>query len=297
MGTSKNALFPRLLRQSRTRNLMYCIYTPVLRAVLSCTHEKITIFKGIHMQLLKRINEITFILLMMVSVSVSAAGGSKLMHMEVDLSNQTSLQRGARTFVNYCLSCHSAAYMRYNRMGEDLGISDAVLKTNFMFGTDKVGDTMTVSMRKADSVYYFGVAPPDLSVIARSRGPDWLYTYFKTFYVDESRPFGVNNLTFKDVGMPHVLWQLQGLQRLVQTDHGEGAHHNPGYEGLELITPGTQNMEEYDQTVRDLVNFLVYLGEPIKLKRTRIGIWVMLYLFVFLIIAYLLKKEYWRDVH
>jgi ubiquinol-cytochrome c reductase cytochrome c1 subunit len=244
------------------------------------------------------VNNLTFIFLITASVSVSAAGGSKLMHMEVDLSNETSLQRGARTFVNYCLSCHSAAYMRYNRMGQDLGISDDVLKTNFMFGTDKVGDTMTISMRNANAIEFFGgVAPPDLSVIARSRGSDWLYTYFKTFYVDESRPFGVNNLTFKDVGMPHVLWQLQGMQRLAHTKTDDGKHHSPGYEDLELISPGTQSEEEYDRTVRDLVNFMVYLGEPIKLKRDKIGVWVMLYLFVFLIIAYLLKKEYWRDVH
>ena len=240
----------------------------------------------------------TLIFPMLVSVNVSATGGSKLLHMKVDLSNQTSLQRGARTFVNYCLSCHSAAYMRYNRMGKDLGISDDVLKANFMFGTEKVGDTMTVSMRNANAIKFFGgVAPPDLSVTARSRGSDWLYTYFKTFYLDESRPYNVNNLAFKDVGMPHVLWRLQGIQHLIHTGHNEGVHHSPGYEDLELIVPGTQTEEEYDQTVRDLVNFMVYLGEPIKLKRTRIGVWVMLYLFVFLIVAYLLKKEYWRDVH
>lgn len=243
-------------------------------------------------------NKITFILLLIFSVSVSAAGGGiKLMHMEVDLSDETSLQRGAKTFVNYCLSCHAAAYMRYNRMGADLNISDEILKSNFMFGTDKVGDTMTVNMSKLDGESFFGVSPPDLSVIARSRGADWLYSYLKSFYVDESRPFGVNNLTFKDVGMPNVLWQLQGAQRLNHVEDADGAHHSPGFEDLELISPGTESPEKFDQTVRDLVNFMVYLGEPIKLKRTKIGFWVMLYLFVFLIIAYMLKKEYWRDVH
>ncbi|MBL1142914.1 MAG: cytochrome c1 [Proteobacteria bacterium] len=242
-------------------------------------------------------NKIVFILLMMISAGASAAGGAKLMHMEVDLSDQASLQRGAKTFVNYCLSCHSAAYMRYNRMGEDLGISDDVLKANFMFGTDKVGDTMEIAMSPEDADSFFGVTPPDLSVIARSRGADWLYSYFKTFYVDESRPFGVNNLTFKDVGMPHVLWQLQGMQRLTKREHHDGAHHAPGYEDLESISYGSQNEDEYDRTVRDLVNFMVYLGEPIKLKRVSIGIWVMLYLFVLTIVTYLLKKEYWRDVH
>jgi len=230
---------------------------------------------------------------------VMATGGdSHLMHMEVDLGDQTSLQRGARIFTNYCLSCHSAAYMRFNRMGEDLGIPENVLKSNFMFGTDKVGDTMTVAMGKDNATRFFGVAPPDLSVIARSRGADWLYTYFKTFYKDDSRPFGVNNLAFKDVGMPHVLWELQGLQRPVYATHAtEDGSKKKVIEHLDLIIPGSQSEEEYDQTVRDLVNFLVYLGEPIKLKRTKIGVWVILYLFVFLFVAYLLKKEYWRDVH
>lgn len=242
--------------------------------------------------------KLVFIFIMMFSSSVLAAGGgAKLMHMEVDLSDQSSLQRGAKIFVNYCLSCHSASYMRYNRMGKDLGISEDVLKSNFMFGTDKVGNTMKIAMSPSDGDSYFGVAPPDLSVIARSRGADWLYSYFKSFYVDESRPFGVNNLTFKDVGMPNVLWELQGEQRLTLPEHDDGAHHAPTYDKLELIKQGSQSEEEFDRTVRDLVNFMVYMGEPIKLKRKKIGTWVLIYLFVFMIITYLLKKEYWRDVH
>jgi ubiquinol-cytochrome c reductase cytochrome c1 subunit len=237
-----------------------------------------------------------FILLLSASSSVIAAGGGALMHMNVDLSNQTSLQRGAKTFVNYCMGCHSAAYMRYNRIGKDLGISDDILKSNFMFGTDKVGDTMTIAMQLEDAEQYFGgSAPPDLSLIARSRGADWLYSYFKTFYVDESRPYGVNNLQFPDVGMPNVFWELQGRQRLAEGDKMEG--HGSIVDNLEVITEGTQSEEEFDQTVRDLVNFMVYLGEPIRLKRAKIGTWVLLYLFVFAIIAYLLKKEYWRDIH
>lgn len=236
-----------------------------------------------------------FILLLSTSSSVIAAGGGALMHMKVDLSNQTSLQRGAKTFVNYCVGCHSAAYMRYNRIGKDLGISDDLLKTNFMFGTDKVGDTMTIAMQLEDAEQFFGgSAPPDLSVIARSRGADWLYSYFKTFYVDESRPYGVNNLQFPDVGMPNVFWQLQGKQRLTDTNEGQHGH---SLDNLELIKQGTQSEEEFDQTIRDLVNFMVYLAEPIKLKRAKIGTWVLLYLFVFAVITYLLKKEYWRDIH
>ena len=232
-------------------------------------------------------------------MDVSATSESKLMHMDVDLSDQQSLQRGAKIFVNYCLSCHSAAYMRYNRMGEDLEISDDILKENLMFGTDKVGDVMNISMRKEDSINYFvGSVPPDLSVVARSRSPDWLYTYFQTFYMDDSRPFGVNNLVYKDVAMPHVLWELQGMQRLTDLEKTGSVYYNPNYKNsLDLVTTGKQTEKEYDRTVRDLVNYLVYIGEPIKLKRTKIGIWVMFYLFIFLVVAYMLKKDYWQDIH
>ena len=225
------------------------------------------------------------------------------MHMHVDLSDQKSLQRGARTFVNYCLSCHSAAYMRFNRLGKDLGITESVLKKNLMFGTDKPGDTMTVALRPEDAKRFFGVVPPDLSVVARARGADWLYTYFMTFYRDPSRPTGVNNLAFKDVGMPHVLWELQGWQRAVEVEEKEpnGATVEK-ISHLELETPPgpkpkAYQGEDYDKTVKDLVNFLVYLGEPVKLKRYRIGAWVMLYLFVLLIVVYMLKREFWKDVH
>ena len=234
----------------------------------------------------------------MFSVEVFATSSSKLSHMKVDLSNQQSLQRGAKIFINYCLSCHSAAYMRYNRMGQDLSISNDVLKENLMFGAEKVGDVMSISMRQEDSVNYFGVIPPDLSVIARSRGADWLYTYFQTFYRDDSRPFGVNNLVYKDTAMPHVLWELQGEQHLVSKESIAAVYYDPSYSDfVELVSPGKLTEKEYDRTVRDLVNYLVYMGEPIKLKRTKIGVWVMFYLFIFLLIAYMLKKDYWKDIH
>ena len=230
----------------------------------------------------------------------SAGGGVELMHANTNLSDRASLQRGARTFINYCLSCHSAAYMRYNRMGADLGISDDVLKENLMFGTDKVGNTMTIAMTAADAEVYFGGAvPPDLSVTARSRGVDWLYTYFMTFYRDSSRPFGVNNLAFKDVGMPHVLWELQGWMKPVykETEHADGSVTEE-IVGIEQDTEGSMSPEEYARTVRDLVNFMDYLGEPIKLKRQKIGFWVIFYLGLILLpVVYLLKKEYWKDVH
>ena len=251
------------------------------------------------MKIYKLLNSVISILFLIFFIDVSATSESKLMHMDVDLSDQQSLQRGAKIFVNYCLSCHSAVYMRYNRMGEDLEISDDILKENLMFGTDKVGDVMNISMRKEDSINYFvGSVPPDLSVVARSRSPDWLYTYFQTFYMDDSRPFGVNNLVHKDVAMPHVLWELQGMQRLADLEKTGSVYYNPNYKNsLDLVTTGQQTEKEYDRTVRDLVNYLVYIGEPIKLKRTKIGIWDMLYLFIFLVVAYMLKKDYWQDIH
>ena len=233
----------------------------------------------------------------------AASGGSGGYSFTPDLTDQTSLQRGARTFVNYCLSCHSAAYMRYNRMGRDLGIPDSVLLENFMFGTDKVGDTMTVAMSREEAVSYFGIAPPDLSVTARARGAEWLYNYMMSFYLDPSKPTGVNNLVFPDVAMPHVLWDLQGWQTPVYVeetgDDGLPVRH---VEKLELtIPPGEKpavyQNESYEQTVSDLVNFMVYLGEPIKMERYSLGVWVLVYLFFLLIIMYFLKREYWKDVH
>jgi len=217
---------------------------------------------------------------------------------EVDLHDTESLQRGARIFVNYCLSCHSAAYMRYSRMGRDLQLSDEIVEENLMFTTDKIGEVMQVAMRPEDAAAWFGVAPPDLSVIARSRGADWLYTFLLTFYQDENRPTGVNNLVFKDTAMPHVLLGLQGLQRPVYetVSDGHGGEHEVVRE-FDIARKGSQDEQEYRRTIRDLVNFLVYLAEPAKLVRYRIGTWVILFLIVFFGVAYLLKREYWKDVH
>jgi ubiquinol-cytochrome c reductase cytochrome c1 subunit len=232
-----------------------------------------------------------------------AAEGEMPYEFSPDLSDQSALQRGARTFVNYCLTCHSASYMRYNRMGQDLGIPDSVLLENFMFGTDKVGDTMQIAMTPSSAEQYFGISTPDLSVIARARGPEWLYNYLMTFYLDSSRPFGVNNLVFKDVAMPHVLWELQGWQEAVYVEEaGEDGLPVRSIDHLELMEeppgkPAAYQDESYEQTVSDLVNFMVYLGEPIKLKRGSFGVWVILYLVFFLVIVYFLKKEYWKDIH
>ena len=245
---------------------------------------------------------VILLLVLLTNPCWSAVEGGHTLRAHVDLSDRKSLQRGARTFVNYCLSCHSASFMRYNRLGRDLHISEDVLKENFMFGTDKTGDTMTVAMNRREAEKYFGVAPPDLSVTARSRGADWLYTYLMTFYRDPSRPIGVNNLAFEDTAMPHVLWQLQGWQEPVYEEvvHQDGRVSRV-LERLEVVTepvekPKPYQDESYEETVSDLVNFMVYLGEPIKLKRKKIGAWTITYLLVLLVLVYLLKREYWRDV-
>lgn len=245
------------------------------------------------------------ILLLCLPVITFAAGGHgvHLEQVKVDLSDKGALQRGANTFVNYCLSCHSAAFMRYSRIGKDLGISDELLKERLIFDPDKkVGDLMTVAMSPEYAESVFGVAPPDLSVIARSRGADWLYTYFLSFYKDTSRPWGVNNIVFEDVGMPHVLWELQGLQKAVYktevtVDEEGHEHEHEVFSHFEKVREGKLTDEEYEVFVSDLVNFLVYLGEPSRLQRFAIGPWVLFYLVILLIAFYILKVEYWKDVH
>lgn len=239
------------------------------------------------------------ILLLAAPALVFAAGGDvHLDRANIDPSNKESLQRGARTFVNYCMSCHSAKYQRYIRLGRDLGISDEDVIENLMFTGEKIGDHMDVAITKEDAKMYFGAAPPDLTLVARVRGIDWLYTYMRSFYLDDSRPFGVNNKVFPNVGMPHVLWELQGWQEAVyKTETDAEGHEHKVLEGLELVEPGSQSPAEYDRTVRDLVNFLAYMGEPVKQERQALGIKVLLFLLVFFIFAYLLKKEYWKDVH
>ncbi|EEF78831.1 cytochrome c1 [Methylophaga thiooxydans] len=228
---------------------------------------------------------LAFIVSLFSTQAMAASGGVHLDSVEIDITDQASLQRGAKTFVNYCLSCHSASYMRYNRMAKDLGLSDEQVENNLMFASDKIGETMTVAMRAEDAQKWFGVTPPDLSVISRSRGTDWLYTYLRTFYLDESRPMGTNNLAFKDVGMPHVLWEQQGY--MAKDDHGE----------LVEATAGPMSTYEYNQVVGDLVNFLAYIGEPSKLQRMELAKWVLLYLALFFLVAYPLKKAFWRDIH
>jgi ubiquinol-cytochrome c reductase cytochrome c1 subunit len=227
-----------------------------------------------------------------------AAGGEsvQLEDANIDLADKESLQRGARTFVNHCMGCHSLQYMRYNRMGEDLGLDEVQVRQAFIFDSEtKPGDLMVSAMRPEDGEKWFGTAVPDLTLVTRWRDADWLYTYLKSFYVDESRPYGVNNAVFPDVGMPHVLAGLQGLQKAVY-EEAEGEGHGP-LKGFEPAQPGSMSADEYDGLVRDLTNFLTYAGEPMKLERQRLGVYVLIFLAVFFVLAYALKKEFWKDVH
>jgi len=220
--------------------------------------------------------------------------GYRLDRAPIDPHDLVSLQAGARTFVNYCMGCHGAQFMRYNRL-TDLGLTELQIKDNLLFTADKVGATMKVAMSAKESKGWFGVAPPDLSVIARARGADWLYTYLRTFYRDPKTTTGWNNLVFPNVGMPHVLWTLQGEKALKEVKSEEGGREVVEYELTEL-SKGSQNTVQYDTTVRDLVNFLVYVGEPAATSRVRIGIVVLFVLGILFVLAYALKKEYWKDV-
>ncbi|MGA7799771.1 MAG: cytochrome c1 [Gammaproteobacteria bacterium] len=231
-------------------------------------------------------------------VAVASEGNLHLDKANIDLNNKEALQRGARFFVNYCMGCHSTKYMRWNRVGKDLGLTDKQVKDNLIFTGAKVTQYMTNAMPEEEASKWFGVAPPDLTLVARSRGVDWLYTYLRTFYLDPTRPMGVNNVVFHNVGMPDVIWQLQGWQVPVyKTVIAEDGQKEKVIDHLELVKAGKLTPVEYDQHVRDLVTFLAYMGEPIKLEREHLGVWVLLFLAVMFVITYLLKKEYWKDVH
>jgi ubiquinol-cytochrome c reductase cytochrome c1 subunit len=216
-----------------------------------------------------------------------------------------SLQNGAKLFVNYCLNCHGAAFMRYNRM-RDLGLTEAQIKSNLMFASDKVGDVMKVSLDTRQAKEFFGAAPPDLTVIARSRadgakgsGADYLYTYLRTYYRDETKATGWNNLAFPSVAMPHVLWELQGQRaaKFAEEDdpheHGKKVHV---FKGFEQLTPGKLDALQYDNAVGDLVAYLQWMGEPAQGERFRLGVLVLLFLAVFTVFAWRLNASYWKDV-
>jgi len=213
-----------------------------------------------------------------------------------DVANVASLQRGARNFVNYCQGCHSAKYVRYNQLARDLGMTEQQVIDNLMFGAARPTDTMDIAMRPADGLRWFGIAPPDLSLIARSKGPDYIYNFLRTFYVDPSRPTGVNNLMLANAAMPDVLWELQGLQKATFEEEAHKGATQLVFRKFEQVSPGKLTPEEYDEFVRDTVNFLDYIGEPMKLQRQSLGILVIAFLLVFGLFAYLLKQEIWKDV-
>lgn len=232
--------------------------------------------------------------LLLSAVALANEGGN-LQQSGTDLNDKASLQRGAALFMNYCSGCHSLKYVRYARIGEDLGLTEAQVMQNLNFTGAKIGDHVISSMTPEMGVAAFGKAPPDLSLIARVRGSDWIYTYLKSFYVDESRPVGWNNTLFANASMPNPLWELQGVQHPVygkKTEAGELP-----VEGFTISQPGSQTPQQFDRTVRDITAFLEYVGEPAALKRQSVGVWAILFLVFFAFIAWLLKHEYWRDVH
>ncbi|HXA36110.1 MAG TPA: cytochrome c1 [Steroidobacteraceae bacterium] len=228
--------------------------------------------------------------------AMAEEGGIAPLESGTDIKNVGSLQRGARNFMNYCSGCHSLTYLRYNRMAADLKIPESELP-NLMFTSDKVFDTINSAMPK-DAESWYGKQPPDLSLMCRERGVDYCYSFLKGFYVDKTRPWGVNNLYLPGAAMPHVLAPLQGLQKAVfKNEPDDRGSARMVLAGVESMTPGALKPEEYDQFVRDIANFLDYAAEPIKAKRESMGVFVMLFLLVFFVFAYLLKKEYWKDVH
>lgn len=252
----------------------------------------------------------------------SGGGGHALEQANIDLNNHAAIQRGAKLFVNYCMGCHSNKYVRY-KLFTEVGLTEDDIKDNLMPGGGKIGDLMKIAMPEADAAKWFGAPAPDLTLTARIRhgGADWIYSYLKGFYTDPSRPMGVNNTVFPNVGMPHVLWELQGVQEPVYEyhvqhdghtvesydnedaaaayikEHGEAYRLERVVAHLEMVHPGSLTPAEYDQVARDLATYLTYVAEPMRLERQRIGVWVVLFLVVFSVIAYLMKKEWWKDVH
>lgn len=241
------------------------------------------------------------LMLMLAAPAAFAAGGGAVpYHFEPDLANKASLQRGAKLYMNYCSGCHTLQYMRYKRISDDLDIPADMVEKNLMFTSDKINEQITGTMPDKSSDW-FGKTPPDLTLVTRwrSNGADWLYSFLLTFYLDDKTATGVNNVVMENTAMPHVLWPLQGYQKLdADADHGESGGHGGGHEpNFSLVQAGSLSPQEYRRAVGDIVNFLVYAGEPAKLVRYGIGFKVILFLLLFAALAWFLKREYWRDVH
>ncbi|MCH7821167.1 MAG: cytochrome c1 [Proteobacteria bacterium] len=230
-------------------------------------------------------------------VSAASDGDEQMDEAFIDPDNIPSLQRGAKNFINYCSGCHSAQYVRYNTIGKHLQLSEEQLVNNLMFNAVKTFETMRAAMPAQDAERWFGTAPPDMSLIARAKGADHIYNFLKDFYIDPDSPTGVDNRVLAGTSMPHVLWELQGYQKTVFSEIADENGTTYHFDGFEQVTTGLMNAEEYDDFVRDTVNFLAYIAEPIRSDRRRLGKWVLIYLFIFLIIAWMLKNEVWKDVN
>lgn len=243
------------------------------------------------------------------AIAKASEGGIALQIVHNDLCDKASLQRGAQLYMNFCAGCHSLQFIRFKEMGNALGIKDQsgllleqMINDNLNFISDKINQPILVAAPKKEAEKWFGVAPPDLSLVTRSRGKNWVYTYLLSFYADPNRPWGVNNAIFPDVAMPNVLQGLQGMQEAVFStvtlmDDENNPYDKQVIHELKSKSAGTLSDKEFAQAMTDLVNFLDYVGEPHKLERERIGVWVLLFLVVFTLFAYLLKREYWKDVH
>lgn len=239
------------------------------------------------------------VLAMCLAVTQSIAARTsefQLLEADIDPENISSLQRGARNFMNYCSGCHSARYVRYKTIGKYLGLSEEQLIENLMFNAENTFETINVAMPADSAERWFGKTPPDLSLRARAKGADYIFSFLKGFYVDPNSPTGVDNIVLSGTSMPHILWELQGFQAAIYSEHTVDGVTSLEFEGFEEVTSGTMNVEEYDDFVRDTVNFLAYITEPIRSERRKLGIWVLMYLVFFLIIASMLKKQIWKDI-
>jgi ubiquinol-cytochrome c reductase cytochrome c1 subunit len=253
------------------------------------------------MDKLRALGRLVVFAAILATAQAHASSGAKLDKADIDPGNIASLQRGAANFMNYCSGCHSARYVRFNTIGKYLGLSEEDLVDNLMFNAEKTFETIQASMPAADGARWYGKAPPDMSLMARAKGADYIYNFLKGFYLDPDSPTGVDNTVLAGTSMPHVLWELQGYQKALFSEHVEtnsdgSTTTTHEFEKFELVSTGTLDVEEYESFVRDTVNFLAYIAEPIRAERRKLGTWVLIYLVVFLIIARMLKKQIWKDV-
>jgi ubiquinol-cytochrome c reductase cytochrome c1 subunit len=225
-----------------------------------------------------------------------AAGGAALDHVEFDPGNKASLQRGARNFMNYCSGCHSAKYVRFNTIGKYLDLSEEQLIDNLMFNAEKTFETINTAMPASSAARWFGTPPPDMSLMARSKGADYIYSFLRGFYLSPGSPTGVDNRVLAGTSMPHVLWELQGYQKGLFSEHTEEGVTTHSFDGFELVIDGSMDSEDFDNFVADTVNFLAYIAEPVRSERRKLGVWVLMFLIFFWILSVMLKKQIWKDV-